>query len=96
MRVAVFGRRWIKVTREGQQRVKRCKEKRLCTSCLKPLGDQKPIRGQHPTSCYHVTYDLIASGKVTEAELIEAGHILPKATPGRKPTNPTAIQFASN
>lgn len=80
---------------EATKRVARCKEKDLCTSCLKPLEGQKAIRGLHPTSCYFAARELMKSGKATEDELIQMGHMLPRATPGRKPTNPTAIHFAS-
>lgn len=94
MKVAAVVSRWIKVRSEGERRLERCKAERLCTACLQPLGpDEKPKRGLHRNTCYFRVRDLLLRGEVTEAELLAAGEILPRATPGPKPRHPLTLKY---
>ena len=90
----------IKLSKEAQERLKKCEEDGLCTYCLKKLFNEsieRPKRGCH-VSCANTIYHKIDTkavdentGKVITSESeIEQGHWRVKQKPGRKTKNHAA------
>lgn len=90
MQVAINEVRWVEVDKKARQRLARCEAEKLCTCCLEPLGDEQPIRGQHPR-CYKGTMRAIAARTATEAERVAKGMMLERKPAGRKPSNPGVL-----
>lgn len=80
--------------KSARERVEKAKAEKLCTGCMLPRGDSRIVRGQHFSTCYKASLRLIASGVVTESELVASGRMLPKAKPGRKASNPITLEYA--
>lgn len=91
MRVAITETRWIEVRKPAKERLAKADKEHLCVACMEPMGDQEPIRGCHP-KCYRATRRAIVAGQFTEAARVEAGKLLEKLEPGRKPSNPVSVE----
>lgn len=94
MRVAIAMRRWVEVRKAARERTEKAAREGLCTGCMQPKGDGRIVRGQHFSTCYKASLRAIKTGLTTEKELVADGRMLPKATPGRKASNPITLEYA--
>lgn len=70
-------------------------KKRICLACGEPIKDGSPVtRGNH-RDCYSAQWRQVDDGKESWEELVKQGKVLPPGTPGRKPTNPVTVEYAS-
>lgn len=91
MRVAITELRWVEVRKPARERLAKAEKEGLCVACMQPLDGETPIRGCH-SRCYRATRRAILAEKFTESERVEAGKLLEKLDPGRKPCNPVSIE----
>jgi hypothetical protein len=66
----------------------------ICHYCKQPLGDERPIRGDHPR-CYKEIMRAIAANDLTEFDACEKGWLAAPKSAGRKP-NQTPIRALAN
>ncbi|AMV31273.1 hypothetical protein VN12_04085 [Pirellula sp. SH-Sr6A] len=86
MRIQTFVMGFVDMKRAAIQRVAKCQAEGLCLSCLEPLDPGKTVvRGCH-MRCAKATYRMIADGRLTDEQQVQAGEWLPASKGGRKPT----------
>lgn len=85
----------VKLTPEGERRIKKCEEECLCTACLLPIKPgQKSVRGQHQTPCYASTMRKIREKRVSDKQLMRDGKLKPAGKPGPRPINDYTQELA--
>lgn len=58
-------------------------DKGLCLNCRKPLGKDRPVRGNHE-KCYRQTKRAMDAGELTEFDAVQSGLLLPKDAGGNR------------
>lgn len=92
MHAVIYEKRQIEVKKAALRRIAKAEREDLCVACLRPfeLGEKRQ-RGCC-MSCYHATYRAIKQGKVTDAERVAEGKLLPPSPPGRPPSHPVSLE----
>ncbi len=84
----------IRVPKEARERRDQLVEDGRCIGCEEPLAEGTRVTRGLCATCYATAMNHIRKGRITEAELMRLGYLLPPKKGGRKPTNKFTKQLA--
>ncbi len=84
----------IRVPKEARERRERLVAEGRCIGCEEAVTEGVRVRRGLCSTCYATAMNHIRKGKITEAELMRQGYLLPPKKGGRKPTNKFTKQLA--